>query len=478
MTGIATGIAQMRRRGAEHETPVSAASGRLRRCRAGSCPAALLLGCAVVALSGCLTVLSNPAQAQVLGFVCGGSATGAEPQAGAGASAGPNAVACGTTATAGGANSSAFGSGSTAAGIDSTAVGSGSTASTDQDSAFGTRSTASGGGSTAIGFLSSATGQGGTAVGSSSAAGDAGSAFGNGSKASGVASTAVGVVSEASGRSSVAFGNSTVASGTESIAIGVSSDAVGTSSTAIGERAQALADGSTAIGPKAQATGPSAIAIGDGAVASGSVAIGKSALASGGGTALGDLTVATGANATAVGTGANAAPDGSAAFGAGATATRPNQQVFGTASNTYTTPGITSAASKAAQGAPTHFVMSNPSGDLAAYTPTELGLATSNDFSALQSQINALARRDREHEEGIAIAMAMHDPDLVAGEKLGLKLSWGNFEGSNAIALTAAGVLGWSVFTPGDRLAVSGGLGVGTDQGQVGGRVGVQLTWK
>jgi hypothetical protein len=34
------------------------------------------------------------------------------------------------------------------------------------------------------------------------------------------------------------------------------------------------------------------------------------------------------------------------------------------------------------------------------------------------------------------------------------------------------------VLTPGDRLAVSGGMGVGTDHSQIGGRVGVQLTWK
>jgi hypothetical protein len=35
-----------------------------------------------------------------------------------------------------------------------------------------------------------------------------------------------------------------------------------------------------------------------------------------------------------------------------------------------------------------------------------------------------------------------------------------------------------NVFTPGDRLAVGGGVGWALDQNQVGGRVGVQLTWK
>jgi hypothetical protein len=39
--------------------------------------------------------------------------------------------------------------------------------------------------------------------------------------------------------------------------------------------------------------------------------------------------------------------------------------MMGTVSTTYTTPGITSAASKAAQGSPTHIVTSNAGGDLA-----------------------------------------------------------------------------------------------------------------
>ena len=44
------------------------------------------------------------------------------------------------------------------------------------------------------------------------------------------------------------------------------------------------------------------------------------------------------------------------AFGNGATTTRDNQQMLGTASNTYTAPGITSAASRAAQTGTTQIV--------------------------------------------------------------------------------------------------------------------------
>ena len=44
--------------------------------------------------------------------------------------------------------------------------------------------------------------------------------------------------------------------------------------------------------------------------------------------------------------------------------------VFGTASNTYTAPGITSSASKAAQSGPTQIVTADAGGNLATTDPT------------------------------------------------------------------------------------------------------------
>ena len=49
---------------------------------------------------------------------------------------------------------------------------------------------------------------------------------------------------------------------------------------------------------------------------------------------------------------ANAAHSGASAFGGGATTTRPNQMVFGRFTNAYSAPGVTSAASLAAQSGP------------------------------------------------------------------------------------------------------------------------------
>ena len=137
------------------------------------------------------------------------------------------------------------------------------------------------------------------------------------------------------------------------------------------------------------------MAIGMGAQASNNgMAIGTGAFAAGDG----DVAVGQGArveadNGSSFGTGATvlAGHTGSTAVGAGATTTRADQVMLGTASDTYTMAGITSGASKAAQGAPTHLVTSNASGDLAAYSYSELGLATQKDVGRLNEGIAAVA---------------------------------------------------------------------------------------
>jgi len=82
-----------------------------------------------------------------------------------------------------------------------------------------------------------------------------------------------------------------------------------------------------------------------------------------------------------------------------------------------------------------------------------------------------------ENSEGVAVALALQNPDLVGNESFGLSVNWGGFSGSNAIGIAATGVLGRGIFGPGDRLAVAGGVGVGLEDDAVGGRVGAQLSW-
>ena len=112
-------------------------------------------------------------------------------------------------------------------------------------------------------------------------------------------------------------------------------------------------------------------------------------------------------------------------------------------------PGITSGLSKSRQAGPLEVVTTDAAGNLA------------SDGGAVF--------------EGIAIAMANHNPDLKGDEKFGLALNWGNFNGvSNAIAGSFMGVLHQG---PSSRLAISGGLGFGLPNGTYAGHVGAQLTW-
>lgn len=87
-----------------------------------------------------------------------------------------------------------------------------------------------------------------------------------------------------------------------------------------------------------------------------------------------------------------------------------------------------------------------------------------------------IAKLDDELSAGIAMATALENPDLTGNETFGVMVNYGNYEGSSAIAITAMGVLGRDVLEPGDRVSLGGGVGFSTDEGQVGGRVGVQWT--
>jgi hypothetical protein len=161
--------------------------------------------------------------------------------------------------------------------------------------------------------------------------------------------------------------------------------------------------------------------------------------------------------------------------------------MVGTSSTTYTTPGITSNASRAAQGSPTHIVTSNGGGDLAAYTPSALGLlttadlagfATKGDVSSLQSKINRLGQRDSELTEGLAAVVSLAQPVLLPGQHFAMRAGWGGFDGANAVGFTGAGVLASNVLRPGyGTLVLDGGVGVGTDEGEVAGRAGLSFGW-
>jgi hypothetical protein len=261
----------------------------------------------------------------------------------------------------------------------------------------------------------------------------------------------------------VACGSQANASGgvdSDNVAMGFAANASGVTSSNVGLGAFADASGSgstnTAIGGASRANGDrsnnvatgEAFASGNGSnnIASGfvadargdgssNIAIGDHAVASGNATkntAVGSNSVAGGNNASAFGAGAQAPFVNSAAFGAGATATRANQQVFGTSTNTYTLPGVTSAASAAAQSGPTQVVTTDASGNLASVPIASLGLGSAADITALNQKL-------RKSFTGVAMAFAMTGvPTVLPNEKFVLSANWGTFQGENGAALSGA----------------------------------------
>lgn len=323
----------------------------------------------------------------------------------------------------------------------------------------------------------------------------------------------------AAGSSSTACGHNATAVG-GATAIGANAEATGTGSTALGS---AAGFGSTGEGNSFIGSNSAFNAQGNDNVVLGAAAgqridgNGNVALGAGAGTAMvgdGNIAIGQGAgttnfgpasNAIALGAGAHARADGAVAIGHQANATRANQFAFGTQLNTYSMAGITSDASRTAQGAPTHIVTSNATGDLAAHTTAELGLATSGDVAGVQSQVDGLSgdvvglqsqinglsadvagmrteidrlgKRDNELADGVAIALAMAQPFFHAGQTFAVNVGWGNFDGQNAVAATAAGLVGRGSLGPGSTVTLYGGVGAGTQTGTVGSRAGLSLGW-
>ncbi|MFZ1883842.1 MAG: YadA-like family protein, partial [Rhodoplanes sp.] len=244
----------------------------------------------------------------------------------------------------------------------------------------------------------------------------------------------------------------------------------------------ATAAGAVAIGQTSQATGANAIAIGNGSVATGSIAVGNVASAANGGAAFGDNSVATGSLATAIGPGAQATFAGSTALGAGAVTNRANQVMIGTANATYTAPGITSAASLAAQSGSTYFVTSDLNGNLAVSSMSPANIVNSittlegsvsalqGSVAALQADVASLHTDVAKAFEGTAVAIALGGGYLPDNKRFAISTNWGTFRGENAASVVAH-------LRVNDFMVVNGGFASGFQHGGMGGRVGATFAW-
>ncbi len=101
---------------------------------------------------------------------------------------------------------------------------------------------------------------------------------------------------------------------------------------------------------------------------------------------------------------------------------------------------------------------------------------TNKRVDALEQSYSDLEQRFenafQESLDGVAIAMALSSPDLVAGERFAMKFNLGTYNGSNAFGFSVAGVLARTDY---GRITMSGG--VATTGANTGGNVGMQLSW-
>jgi len=236
--------------------------------------------------------------------------------------------------------------------------------------------------------------------------------------------------------------------GTNGTAAGSQSTASGTSSSAYGSLSTASAINASAFGNRASA-GDSASAFGNFSTASGTYS-----------SAYGNFSTASGFSSSAYGDSSTADFDFSTALGWGATVTRAHQMVLGTTNETYTTPGIDSAASRAVQGPVTSLVTTDAGGNLAGRSISSLGLATQDDIS--------------QNTTGIAGAMALSriPTTLPRCQTYAASIGWGSFGGENAMALGGTAALSDNIFVSG-----GGSFGVGGRQSNGGASAGVTFAY-
>jgi hypothetical protein len=96
--------------------------------------------------------------------------------------------------------------------------------------------------------------------------------------------------------------------------------------------------------------------------------------------------------------------------------------------------------------------------------------ATSEALNALSGQVNHAFQKIDENTEGIAVAMAMGGLTLPDSKAFALSANMGFYDDKQALAAQAAIRLN-------STFALTGGVGLGFDQGKVGGRVGVMAAW-
>jgi hypothetical protein len=149
--------------------------------------------------------------------------------------------------------------------------------------------------------------------------------------------------------------------------------------------------------------------------------------------------------------------------------------MLGTAGQTVSAPGITSAQSRQRQSGPVEIVTTDASGNLASDGGVLFGELSSinRQLSTIDNRLNTLDRRTEKAFEGVAMSMAMASavPYLSDSENFAFSGSFGAFEtGNQALAFGVRARVSRA-------MSLGGGLAVGVQDGSVGGTVNARWGW-
>ena len=100
-----------------------------------------------------------------------------------------------------------------------------------------------------------------------------------------------------------------------------------------------------------------------------------------------------------------------------------------------------------------------------------------NRVNGFDSRITSVEKNTEKALDGVALAIALADPVLAGDAVFGIRGNWGAFDGRNAWGVSEIGILDKNVFGGGETLGLAGSIGA-MEHGDVGGRVGLQMTWK
>jgi autotransporter adhesin len=254
---------------------------------------------------------------------------------------------------------------------------------------------------------------------------------------------------------------------------------------------------SVAIGPVAVSSGANSVAIGNGAIANNAydVALGAGSQTGALHTGVTDITggTAAGAGVTSFGIVSVGVPGSERQVqnvGAGTLSATSTDAVNGSQLYSVAKAGNTTGATVAnALGGGSTYTpgggVSTPSYTVAGGTYDNVGSALAaldaanasytSKYESLAAGLAYANQRIDKAYAGTAIALSLPTPVFHQNQTFVLQAGWGDFEGMNALGLTAAGLIGRDCFGMGSTVTVSGGFGASGST--IAGRAAVAIGW-